>query len=214
MFKGIKIFLLLAFAAGILASGNTAVADEEGRSIKEVMAEIRQKQNLQADQNINCDMVTDDQYRELGEAWMDVMIPDPAQHRMMDRMMGGPGSQSLADAHKLMGMRYLGCISDETYYGTMPGMTKGYYGMGNMMYGYNGGWMHAWGGGLIMWIVLLAVIGLVVYLIVAATRSGHGTTNTVHHISPGESAHDILKKRYAKGEISKEEFEQMKKDIS
>jgi len=210
MHKKTRIFFLLTLLTGILAWSNLSFADEEGRSIKEVTSEIRRDQNLQSGQKIDCDQVTDDQYRELGEAWMDVMIPDPDQHRMMDRMMGGPGSQSLADAHRIMGMRYLGCISDDTYYGMMPGMTKG-YAMGGMMYGYNGGWMHSWGGGLIMWIVLLAVIGLVVYLIVAATRSGHGTT---HHISSGESAHDILKKRYAKGEISKEEFEQMKRDIS
>lgn len=37
-----------------------------------------------------------------------------------------------------------------------------------------------------------------------------------HHREHGEtdSAMEILKKRYVKGEITKEEFEQMKKDIS
>ena len=37
---------------------------------------------------------------------------------------------------------------------------------------------------------------------------GHHNINTT-----SETAFDILKKRYAKGEISKEEFEQMKRDI-
>jgi len=82
-----------------------------------------------------------------------------------------------------------------------------------------GPWMF-WGGG-IMWIFPL--IGLVVFLFIiyfVFTRGfggsgpfggwgGQGGGN------PGlQSPTDVLKMRYAKGEISREEFERMKKDIS
>ncbi len=81
-----------------------------------------------------------------------------------------------------------------------------------------GPWMF-WGGG--MWIFPL--IGLVVFLFIiyfVFTRGfggsgpfcgwggqGGGTTGS-------QSPMDVLKMRYAKGEISREEFERMKKDIS
>ena len=75
-----------------------------------------------------------------------------------------------------------------------------------------GGWGHmmhyGFGyGGMFMWIILLIVIGLLVYFVVQAQKT-KGQTPT-----QGESHLDILKKRYAKGEINKEDFERMKKDL-
>lgn len=60
-----------------------------------------------------------------------------------------------------------------------------------------------WGGGLMMilWIVLL--VAIIFWIVRAAQRSGNQS-------SQSESAMDILKKRYARGEISKEEFEERK----
>lgn len=65
-------------------------------------------------------------------------------------------------------------------------------------------------GGMIMmliWILFILIVGMLVYSLVKGGKiipSG---------IPPGETALDILKKRYAKGEISKDEFEQMKRDL-
>jgi putative membrane protein len=65
-----------------------------------------------------------------------------------------------------------------------------------------------WGGGLMMilWIVLLGA--LIYWIVRAAQRNGSG-----NQLTQPESAIDILKKRYARGEISKEEFEERKKDL-
>lgn len=62
-------------------------------------------------------------------------------------------------------------------------------------------------GGMIMWIIPLIVIGLLVYFIVQAQKTkGQAPTQNESHL-------DILKRRYAKGEITKEEYESMKKDL-
>ena len=50
------------------------------------------------------------------------------------------------------------------------------------------------------------------YYLSNCSDSAVGKSSTGH--VQGESALDILKKRYAKGEITKEEFENMKKDVS
>ncbi|HZK13916.1 MAG TPA: SHOCT domain-containing protein, partial [Desulfobaccales bacterium] len=61
----------------------------------------------------------------------------------------------------------------------------------------------------IFWIVM---IGLCLYFIFGRRRSSR--TWIPGQGFGGETALDILKKRYAKGEINKDEFEQMKRDIS
>ncbi|MCX9011682.1 MAG: SHOCT domain-containing protein [Candidatus Methanoperedens sp.] len=73
---------------------------------------------------------------------------------------------------------------------------------GMMDYGYGMmGWM--WILGLIFWILVIA--GLV--LLIRYLWEGGGAKRET------ESALEILKKRYARGEISKEEFEEKKKDL-
>ena len=84
----------------------------------------------------------------------------------------------------------------EGYYGPQgPG------GWGNMMH-YGFGY-----GGMFMWIIFLIVIGLLIYFIVQAQKTKGQTP------SQNESPLDILKRRYAKGEIAREEYERMKKDL-
>ena len=59
------------------------------------------------------------------------------------------------------------------------------------------------------WIFGLLFLIVLVWLVIRLVSPGQ-TTNPP---SQKEDALDILKKRYARGEISKEEYEQMKKDL-
>ena len=82
----------------------------------------------------------------------------------------------------------------------------GYCGPDN--WGYGPMPMHYWyGGGMFMGLLFLAVIGLLIYFIIRAMRMKDQIPT--HE----ESALDILKKRYARGEVTKDEFETMKKDL-
>jgi putative membrane protein len=96
----------------------------------------------------------------------------------------------------MMGGLLVSCADRSDYYGMQgPG------GWGSMMH-YGFGY-----GGMFMWIIFLIVIGFLIYFIVQAQKmKGQTPTQTESHL-------DILKKRYARGEIAKEEYERMKKDL-
>jgi len=64
-----------------------------------------------------------------------------------------------------------------------------------------GGWM------IIVWVV---VIALIVWGVIALVKHSPATTNTSQKREPLE----IAGERYAKGEISKEEYDEIKKNLS
>jgi len=80
------------------------------------------------------------------------------------------------------------------------------------MGGSMGGWNHMMGysgyGGMLMWLILIIVIVAIVYFVLERGKNS-GNQNRSNRESPME----VLKKRYAKGEITKEEFDKMKRDI-
>ena len=70
------------------------------------------------------------------------------------------------------------------------------------------------------WIFIVVFWGLVVWAIVSLVRGNFGNGHGCGH-GHGEGTHgkdksplEILKERYAKGEIDKKEFEEKKKDLS
>ena len=67
-----------------------------------------------------------------------------------------------------------------------------------MGYGYGGGFM---------WLIVVVLVGVVIYFMLQVSKSKSSGDSII------ETPLDILKKRYAKGEIDKEEFDRKKKDL-
>jgi putative membrane protein len=88
-------------------------------------------------------------------------------------------------------------------WGCTPHQGGGYMGGGGGMMGYGGY------GGMFMWLIIIIVIAVIVYIVYTRNIGAAGGSLGGRRESPM----DILKTRYAKGEISKEEFDQLKRDI-
>ena len=77
-----------------------------------------------------------------------------------------------------------------------------------MMWGYDWGW--GWVGLLVMILVMVVFWGGIIFLIAWAIR--HWSRRPEMY-GGGSHALDIARERYARGEISKEEFEGIKKTL-
>lgn len=190
--------------SAISSDGHTAREEAEG---KEIWDKLLLKQ-------LECKNLADNQYQSLGEYFMGQMMGSShkSMNNMMIQMMGEEGEIQM---HIAMGKRLSGCEPNaqipQSGIGFMPMMWM-MRGGENPMMGQGFGMMNGWGGGsfgIFGWLSMLLFWGLLILSVVAIarylSRSGQGKEN--------RTPADILKERYARGEIDKKEFEEKKKDL-
>ena len=213
-------FLLFLFSIGSVPTQAQTTSPTDGLTAREEVEGKEVWEKLQAKQ-LECKNLTDNNFETLGEYFMGQTVGDShkAVNTMMERMMGKEGEEQM---HVVMGKRLSGCESNAQIpqggIGFMqmmwmmgsafaPESFGGTRGGGNPMMGY-GGWN---GFGLLGWLSMLLFWILLILGVVVLVRYLGGTTKGSNK---ERSPLDILKERYAKGEIDKKEFEQMKKDLA
>ena len=76
-------------------------------------------------------------------------------------------------------------------------------------YGYGGGWGWMIGG----WIMMVVFWGLVIVGIVALVRAANNRGGGAEP-KDKETSVEVLRRRYAAGELTKEQFEEMKRNVA
>src|SRR3989338_6747592 len=228
--NGVKRLNLCIIAGALVFSGFVAVSTVSAQTDNHTAREEAEGeivwQKLQS-KEVVCGDLSDENFGVLGEYYMGQMLGDSheAMNEMMMRMHGEEGEEQI---HVVMGKRLSGCDTSAT----VPGISGGWMPMMNMMWG---GWSSPFGGnnstnnmmnfgfgpfGSFGWIFMIVFWGLIIWAIIAVIRGGLGKGHMCGH-DHDDDAHvkdksplEILKERYAKGEIDKKEFEDKKKDLS
>src|SRR3989344_489693 len=146
---------------------------------------------------VACADLNDEQYGVLGEYFMGQMAGEShaAMNAMMIQAHGEDGEEQI---HIVMGKRLSGCDTSAAF----PAISCGWVPMMNFGFGPFGGF--GWIFMILWWVLIIAgIVALIKWL----TSQSRGTHN--HE----KSALEVLKERYAKGEIDKKEFEEKKKDL-
>ena len=191
--------------------------------------------NLQANK-ASCSNISDNDFELLGDYYMGQMMG--SSHAAMDALMTQRiGETNNRLTHIALGKRLSGCDTSAPFpsqgVGFLPMMgmmgnglsyndngnytqpsnfnsMMGNY-FGNSMMGFGYGYGAGWLGIILMmlfWIlVVVAIVAFIGWLVRRANVAPHNNNNR-------NQAIDILKERYAKGEINKEEFKAKKKDLA
>lgn len=200
MNKFIKLFLI---AVAVLAYANVLAAEEELTLIQEEAAGSAILEQLRSGE-VSCGSLLNQQYEFLGEYYMGQMVGESHElmNLMMKNMAGSAGEEAM---HVAMGKRLSGC--DVT--APLPVSSTGFMPMMQLMIG-NGYNQNAYSPNMAYELFSgffgILKVALIVFLVVSAVMVISGK-------APGMSARDILKRRYAKGEITKDQYESMKKDL-
>lgn len=220
IFSAISILVFTILIGGLVfaqsSDGHTAREEAEGKAVWE---------KLQAKQTI-CTDLSEEDFGALGEYFMGQMIGDShaAMNAMMIQAHGEDGEEQI---HVIMGKRFSGCDTIAAF----PAGSGGWMPMMNMMFplrssfgGQVGGWsspfsnnstnnmmnfgfgsfgVFGWIFMILWWVLIIVGIAALIKWLISQSRGARRE----------KSALDVLKERYAKGEIDKKEFEERKKDL-
>lgn len=185
-----------ALSEGESRLDHTGREEQEGKGVWE---------KLQAKQ-LECKGLTDNQYGSLGEYFMGQSIGDTQRHEAMNQMMiSMMGEEGEEQMHIAMGKRLSGCDPNAQ----VPSSGVGFMPMMWMVKG-GGNPMMGWGFGILGWLFMIIFWVLIILGVVALIRylSSSGKSGDKE-----KTPLEILKERYARGEIDKKEFEEKKKDL-
>lgn len=162
-------------------------------------------QRLQ-NKEVECANLSDDDFGALGEYFMGQMVGSshPSMNQMMTSMMGEEREEQ---AHVVMGKRLSACDTTVAFpsqaIGLMPMMQMmAGRGLPMMNFGYGFGSFGLFF--MLLWwaLIIVALVALVKWLI-----------NQFKSESSHKTPLNILKERYARGEIDRKEFEEKKKEL-
>ncbi|MBI3619554.1 SHOCT domain-containing protein [Candidatus Roizmanbacteria bacterium] len=187
----------VVFAQGMMRNATAGSDRHTGREEAEGKA-VWEK--LQA-KKLACKDLSADNFETLGEYFMGTMtgISHEAMNGMIIQMMGKKGEEQM---HVVMGKRLSGCDTSAVF----PSHRVGFLSMLPMMdFGFTPLGGYGWFLMILWWgLVIAGIVQLINWL----TGQSHRAND--HQRSPLE----ILKERYAKGEIDRNEFENKKKDLT
>ncbi len=232
LFGIITVLLVSASLPGITRAqmmGNIVSSTTNSQTIQDEAAGKAILGKLQSNQT-SCSNLTDDDFDKLGDYYMGQMMG--SSHAAMDVLMTQRiGADNERLMHVALGKRLSGCDVSAVFpaqgagflpmMGMMGGWSTSYDGyqpnylnsmMGNY-FGYPNGYsMMGYGGfssewvGILWWVLIIVGAVLLIRWAIGQSRGHAG------HRS--ETALDVLKGRYAKGDIDRKEFEEKKKDLT
>lgn len=229
------VFPSSSFAQGMMGFSSSSPNDATIQSQQQEEREGKKLLDDLSNKTVDCSQIEDADFEKIGEYFMGQSIGDTSRHivmnEMMKRMMGEKGEEQM---HAVMGKRLSGCDASAAFpaqdvgfmpmlnmfaqYGA-PGSRTGMMGRWSSPFGpnqtnnpmMNFGFSSLGGFGWIFMILCWALIIVgIILLIKWLTAQSHGSNNPHNN---KKFPLEILKERYAKGEIDKKEFEEKKKDL-
>jgi uncharacterized membrane protein len=208
--KSFAILLMLAIVMLLITSIITAADITAAENLTE---EVENGRKL-IESAVPCSQLDNGELEMIGEYYMEQMHPGEA-HEAMHAMMFSNNKEAGESMHIFMAKKgYCGESTTMMPMGATGGMMNmGNMGMmnsmsGNTMMGYSAGF---WLWNIIWYLFWLGVIALIIWIVYKLINNNNSANANSANANPNYLK--TLKNRYASGELTKKQYEEMKKEL-